>query len=605
MALRAAILSLHSHSDRSFLDDRDLSVLSGDLRHEGFENDLVVAVLDERLGETAGEPNAAVLDRLVDHLNAYDVVALQRIWRVDLIDDLRRRLPGKVFVLCEGEHPVSDPPADFVCRRPNGDSMSALLGWLETRQGEPPPGVLVPGARALPLLLRRATGKKRPFAPNVAPIHVNPAALPRFRPFTVLGNEGCPYQADARDNPVYHGVQIPDGYGRGCAFCTTGNHYERTVTAEALESVLDQLAYLSEHARDLRHFVLKDQNPFGYLTELVEACAKARLRPMTLLLETRADWFLKNDRRFARALAVSREVGYEIAPYLVGIESFSQPELDRFNKGITAEKNELFLSTLWEWKREYGDALNLTHASFGFVLFTPWTTLADLRTNHDAIERTRFHELRGKILLSRARLYPDNALYHLARRDGLIEDAFASRSEDNSVRFGYLPAQPWRFAHEETARFSALATDLAEESGGRDEMTLFRVLLEAFESGAARSITKAHLRERIESDGGAQHDAPPELVTRLRHLARPLDLDRGFAGGWTLRQARLAGPGSLRLRFLHPDGARLDVDVSTQPGDRAFARSRHYAIAAVDQPISSAERNALEALCKAVVENDR
>ena len=536
--MRTAILSLHSHSDRSFLDDRDLAVLSGELRAGGHDNDLVVVVLDELRGVTAGEPNERVLDRLIETLAPYDVVAFQRIWSGELARELRDRMPEKTLVLCAGEHEVDALPVDFTCR-----SLARLLEWLPDRHGEPP--VDAPGQPGLP------------FTPNLAPVLVNPDALPAFRSFTILGNEGCPYQADARDNPIYEGVAIPESYGRGCAFCTTGNHYERRVGPDDLGIVLEQLLYLTRHESGLRHFVLKDQNPFGYLTELVEECARRGVRPFTLLLETRADWFLKNEQRFARALAAASDAGYEIAPYLVGIESFSQAELDRFNKGITVETNDRFLTRLREWKETHGDALNLEHASFGFVLFTPWTTLEDLRASYEGIARTRFDQLRGKILLSRARLYHDNALHHLAKRDGLLLDAFGSRDEDNAVRFGYLPAHPWRFAHADVARFSDLATELAEESGGHDELTLFRALLEAFETAGAESVTAADVRARIQSVAASRRPATHEWKLHLfegdalenralgrarRNAPRPLeDVELELAGVHGAHRIILAG----------------------------------------------------------------
>src|SRR5262249_4167762 len=159
----------------------------------------------------------------------------------------------------------------------------------------------------------------------------------------------CPFQLDARENPLYAGVNIPDDYGRGCAFCTTGNHYDGRPNAETAASVLEQIRYVRAHAPELILLVLKDQNPFGYLTEVVESCAAERLSGFSLLLETRAEWFLRNATRFDRALAIAHGIGVRIAPFLVGIENFSQPELDRFNKGTTVAANIEFIQTLWRW----------------------------------------------------------------------------------------------------------------------------------------------------------------------------------------------------------------------------------------------------------------
>ena len=43
---RVAVVSLHSHGDRSFLDDRGLALVAGDLRAGGVDADLVDGVMD-------------------------------------------------------------------------------------------------------------------------------------------------------------------------------------------------------------------------------------------------------------------------------------------------------------------------------------------------------------------------------------------------------------------------------------------------------------------------------------------------------------------------------------------------------------------------------
>src|SRR5207244_3427434 len=79
---------------------------------------------------------------------------------------------------------------------------------------------------------------------------------------------------------------------------------------------------------------LKAQRPCAYLRDRLRGAAAEGLAPFTLLRETRADWFLRSESRFDEALEVAAVSGISLAPYLVGIENFSQPELDRFNKGI-------------------------------------------------------------------------------------------------------------------------------------------------------------------------------------------------------------------------------------------------------------------------------
>src|SRR5262245_6498846 len=380
-----AILSFHSHSDRSFLDDRELALLSGTLRDEGIANDLVLVVITEEIEGGAGESD--VEQRVVDTLAGYDPIVYERVWSPHLVERLRRRLPGKVFIGLRGEHVLLDAaPADIFCDGEPRQILAPLVQWLRGQAAAAPSQTLfrsAPHGAGSPQWVKPEPSVVTPpcsvhYAPNLHPIVVNPERLPPVRTFSVTGNNGCPYQLDARENPLYAGTTIPQRYGRGCAFCTTGNHYEGRPNAETAASALEQIRYVRAHAPELRLLVLKDQNPFGYLTEVIEQCASEGVSGFTLLLETRAEWFLRNARRFDRALELARAIDVRIAPFLVGIENFSQPELDRFNKGITVATNIEFLDTLWRWKEQYGEALDLSHAAFGFILFSPWTTIDDL-----------------------------------------------------------------------------------------------------------------------------------------------------------------------------------------------------------------------------------
>jgi hypothetical protein len=468
--MRVALLSFHAHGDRSFLDDRELALVSGDLRDGGVENDLVVAVVP-RGEDREIEPKLAAV------LGEYDPIVYERVFSLATIERLRAALPGRTFVACDGEHSHLRPPADHHVR---GDLREAIPALLASLRGAPAPP-------------RRDT-----WRPNLAPRVVNPEALPAFRTFSIDGNAGCPYQADARQSPLYAGADIPAGIGRGCAFCTTGNRFEGAPASVIAERVIERIRWVRAEAPQLRHLVLKDQNPFAWLERVVEQIASESLGPLTLMLETRVDWCLRNRSRLERALATAKESGNRICPYLIGIESFSQAELDRFNKGITAEENAVFVETLWKWKEAWGDALDLEHCAFGYVLFSPWTTLADLRASHAGIVRTRFDRLRGALCLSRARLYPDTALYYLAARDGLLCETWEHAGDDSSLRYGYYPGTPWRFADARVASLASLAREVSERTRARDQVALLGALLDAFEAGRERELEVDALARAVE-----------------------------------------------------------------------------------------------------------
>lgn len=586
---RAALLCLHSHGDRSFLDDRELALLSGELSAAGQPNDLVVAVL------TGPEVEA----RLAETLRAYAVVVYERVFSRELLLRLREALPGIPFVACDGEHALADPPAELVCGRDLHRDLPAILAHLRG-EGALPPGTLVrEGGRLVPASPVAPPPPLMPgFAPNLRPVVVNPEALPARRSFSLTGNPGCPYQADARDNPLYAGVALPEGTGRGCAFCVTGNQYQGSPPHETAARVLSQLRYLRAHAPELTELVLKDQNPFAWLTELVESCAAERLGGFTLLLETRADWLLRSEARFERALDAAGGAGIQLAPFLVGIESFSQAELDRFNKGTTAAANEAFLLRLAAWEQSHPRAFTLAHASFGFLLFTPWTTFEDLRQNLAAIRRTGLTRLRGSLLLSRARLYPDTALHWLAARDGLLAQSYGSPAENASQRYGYYPAVPWRFAEPRVASLAALATEATERTGGRDQDRLLEVLLAAFDEAGSRAVTLAEVLLRLH---GAK--APPELTRRLGPILSPLPLDGPFAGGWRIAEATTA-PGEVWLRLWHPVEPELELRIVPRGERPGLSRSRHYDLVAAGASVAK-DHPAAVAVGAALVANDR
>lgn len=612
-----AILSFHSHSDRSFLDDRELALLSGELRQADIANDLVLVVVTKEMERDGGAP--AIEARLAETLSGYDPIVFERVWSPQLVARLRRLLPDKVFIGLRGEHLLLDEsPADFFCNGEPRQLLAALIAWLRGARALPPGQILrrQPGDGAARWEAvepsEPASAAAAVYAPNLRPVVVNPEHLPAARTFSVVGNNGCPYQADARANPLYAGTAIPAQYGRGCAFCTTGNLYEAQPNAVTAASVFEQIRYVRASAPELTRLVLKDQNPFAYLTEVIERCAAEGVGGFSLLLETRAEWFLRNAKRFERALAVARDIDVRLAPFLVGIENFSQPELDRFNKGIRAATNIEFLETLWRWQAEHGAALDLSHAAFGFILFSPWTTLDDLRANLDGIRRTRFDRLRGSVLLARARLYPDTALYYLAQRDGVLVERFASEGDNASRRYGYYPSHPWKHQHADVAHFAALATALAERNGSRDMVNLFQALLDAFDAAGpewaalrADDVWERYRRLAAPADAARPALAPASdaLRARLERLVHPLPLDGPFAGGWQIGGVR-AAPGRVELELLHQAEPRLLVELVPRGQGPHFRRSRHYDIRATGRQLTVPQHTALTALAAAIAAND-
>jgi hypothetical protein len=253
------------------------------------------------------------------------------------------------------------------------------------------------------------------------------------------------------------------------------------------------------------------------------------------------------------------------------------------------------------WRAAHPRALRYAHFGFNHITFTPWTTLDDLAANAAGLRRTRLDRRRGGLLRSRARLYPDTALYHLARRDGLLVPG----SEDAQNRHGYLPPAAWRFRQPEVAHFALLASALCDRTQGRDELVLFEALLDAFARAPAwRGIAAEAVYEdweRRRSAGGLLPLSAPQRA-RVAALLAPLPLDGAFAGGWRFEALRTA-PGLVQLALAKAGEAPLVVEIARPLDAASLLRTRHYEVRAPQEPPPAA-REALAAVCAALARND-
>jgi hypothetical protein len=100
--------------------------------------------------------------------------------------------------------------------------------------------------------------------------------------------------------------------------------------------------------------------------------------------------------------------------------------------------------------------------------------------------------------------------------------------------------------------------------------------------------------------------APPSdaFQQRFARLVRPLSFDAAFAGGWRLGELR-ARPGRVEVELRHELEPPLVVEIVPRGGGPHFQRSRHYEIRAAAREFTAAQREALNALSSAIVENDR
>lgn len=500
-----AILLFQVSQNRNFIHDDLVPALSSALAREGVPNDIFETVLPP-IGD-GGAEDLSSLDALAAQIQGkYPVCAYVRLWSETVFQRLRELLPGVVWVY------LGDPRVAFT-----GTTHSIALGQVGTlaalaraaAQGVTPP----PEAFAIPPIALERAHK----ADNLTRITLGRERRPD-RPAVVHGSPGCAYGQDVRENPFFKDVPFPENGRvvlRGCSFCATGG-VPRLPAGEVLRSALDQLDHILATEPDTARVQINDQNPFPYLVPFVERAAERAGRPLEILIETRADWFLGAMPVMERALQSAERAGHRVLLFLMGLENLSQKELDLYNKGVTVEQNERAVHECRRLKKKYPRSYSDTPAAFGFVLYNPWTELGDLRLNLAAVERTGLTEFRGQIARSKLRLYPDTALYYKALHEGLVTERFPYEAMDSARRYGYEAEVPWRFKHAATDRAYGVHDVIFRKAGKHEELKMLDAIVRWLERHPARWGDPVELlaRDIVRSLG-------PRFTREIRHDPAP------------------------------------------------------------------------------------
>ena len=212
----AAILSFHSHSDRSFLDDRELALLSGSAARGRTS-----PTTSSRRHPTRHAGGA----RRERRRNAAGRGAVRRTIRSSTSASGARRLSSACARSCRAR--CSSACAASTCcsirLRPTCSATATrsrcsarCVHWLRGERADPPAPRPVPSRSrpARPRAVAAAGGcgshrRRAPFATRriCGRWSSIPEALPPSRTFSIVGNDGCPFQLDARANPLYAGTE--------------------------------------------------------------------------------------------------------------------------------------------------------------------------------------------------------------------------------------------------------------------------------------------------------------------------------------------------------------------------------------------------------------
>lgn len=496
----------------SFFPDALLATLAADARAAGHRvalvrvfwdghDDAADAMISARLGAwlAAHEVDLVVAERWLDlapiraHLAAAPgrrAVAIAR----DPLDPCA--LQGVVELVVGGDPGRTRSGATL--RSPTLDELRLAFARVVAAIADGGDPAEVPGVarvEAGELSLRRPI--ERPAAPLPFDAVVEMDAIAEGAPppvtrKTLFGDAGCPYAQDPLAQPFYAGVRLPDDRPvarLGCAFCSMGGDYEKSAETTVVARTLEQAQLWLARAPTVRELVLADQGATRYLRALMEGARARGLRPATWLFAVRADAFVRSLDAIRGAARAAAEAGQRLEAYLTGFESFSDAELARYNKGTTAAEQVAAIAAMRALAAEMPQAFGYASAKgHSLILWSPWTTLADLRDSVAILRREGVAELFHELGRNRLRLYPTLPIHWAAARDGALVDAWEDGDEGAARGKGYNAERPWRFLDPRTRRARALAEALRARLGAETELGQLQAAIELAASDGPRSV---------------------------------------------------------------------------------------------------------------------
>ncbi|NOZ00923.1 MAG: hypothetical protein GXP54_03420, partial [Deltaproteobacteria bacterium] len=510
--IRVALVESSLPDAHDLFGNMRLSLMAGDLKTNGH-------VVRNYAVETGPEGiDSPTCDALAQDLadQGIHVIVFYRFAPGQLVASIRRALPNARLLLTESGLPFGESGGIRIVET-GRLALPRLIDAMSADAGPPP---TVEPVMYAPF--------DQPFAPDLHRRRVRPSLLSSgpLKHWEVLGRLSCPYRRHVASNPCFEGVDLDvDGvHARGCSMCSfrtkgpTRKGPTRIDAADWSEAIRRQIAWIRRRNKGADHFRIVDHFGLQHLGTLLERLSFHGPKGLTLLLDARADHILGRNAGWKSLIESARASKTRLDFTCVGFESFSQPELDRFNKGVSVARNVAAarrIRRLWE---QAPDVFVHEHKGAGFITWTPWTSLDDLKENVGYFRELGFTDFRSELAALRLRLYPDLPLYHLARRDGLLLD---SRPPDWEPASGYSPDHPWRFASTDTAKAHALVRRLLAEIGepGHDVEVLDMAIRLVGDRGYTQSRRSSGIEDAKPLDD-SDADQIAEFVARVAEDGR-------------------------------------------------------------------------------------
>lgn len=273
----------------------------------------------------------------------------------------------------------------------------------------------------------------------------------------IIGGHHCTSMVPFAGNDFLCGLDVTKWRSQqGCTYCSVTGADARTIrhVRDPIEQALRQLKRVLEstgtQGRNAREYDIYDTHVFQQIEVFLERLFEMQFPPGTFHFSPRINDFLDKLPVLKAWMPRMVQAGYKIALLRIGLENFSPAEQKRFNKGITDEQQAIAFRELRALTQQYPDGF--FYKDFGYILFSPYTTLEDLQINLDKSKEYGFR-LSSFLVASAIQLDAGTPMIDAVKRDGLH---VPERPDDMALFYSTYIAKAirrnqsyWRFQHPE------------------------------------------------------------------------------------------------------------------------------------------------------------
>jgi hypothetical protein len=320
--------------------------------------------------------------------------------------------------------------------------------------------------------------------PDYSALPANQAAWQMTVPIAILSGLSCSGRPSVYNNPIFNDVDMSDCLlTTGCSFC--GGSPPPPIQSPEADSLFlaeNQFRRIMKTAgaggRNKNFYDIYDLMLFKNIDALFSVIFRLGIPPGTFSFCPRIDDVLGVAGKIGKLLPRLAEARYCLYFSIMGLESFSQNQLLRYNKNITIEQVDELISLQEKWFKAYPEVFDvvrhgLSNSGWSMILFSPWTTFDDLRLNLKHAGQRGF-DGSSPWLYSSLLIRNGTPIAALARKEGnILQDNYDDRAllyfQITTIADNVYGILPWRFKDTKVADYySIIARICAAEIEGEN-----------------------------------------------------------------------------------------------------------------------------------------